>query len=210
VKRARKTLRSSPKRSSKSTGKLYKIYDLANNGRLLKVRKDDPRYLEEDEALMAGTEPRYPHRKPSKATKQKFAVGEVIGRSPLLDAALSPTAKTLAGAAIVAKAPSIVKAIPKALRAATKIPPQAIGTAIGLLARYSVAGMAGLGSYFATKWILENFPTKQRRLDAAADAYRKARRDLASELGRDLTKDELAALALNYKQVVADIQRWSL
>jgi hypothetical protein len=183
---------------------------LANGGRLLKVRKDDPRYEEEDQALMEGREPRYPHRKPSKATKQKYAVGEVIGSSPLVDSVLSPTAKTVASAAAVAAAPKIVRAIPKALRAATKVSPQAIGTAVGLLARWSVVGAAGVGSYFATRWLIDNFPTKQRRLDAAADAYRQARREMAAQLGRSLNEAELAALALHYKQVVADIQKWSL
>lgn len=159
---------------------------------------------------MEGREPRYPHRKPSKATKQKYAVGEVIGSSPLVDSVLSPTAKTLASAAAVAAAPKVARAIPKALRAATKVSPQAIGTAIGLLARWSVVGAAGVGSYFATRWLIDNFPTKQRRLDAAADAYRQARRELAAQQGRELNAAELAALALHYKQVVADIQKWSI
>lgn len=179
---------------------------------MLKVTKSDPRYLEEDEALMAGREPRYPHRKPSKATKQRFAVGEVIGSNAITNRLLeSPTARIVASTAAVAAAPrlarSAVRSVPKILAAARAVAsdPVALGTLIGTVARYSVVTAAGFGSYFATRYIIDHFPTKQRRLDAAADAYRQSRRDLASELGRELTAAELAELSKHYKSIVQDI-----
>lgn len=171
---------------------------------MLKVRKDDPRYEDEDNALMAGTEARYVHRKPSKATKQKYFAREVIGDSPVLDAVLSPTGKTvLAGAAV-----SQARKIPALLKAARNV---AVGLGTfaldyGILGTGIVAA-AGFGSYFATRWIIDHYPTKQRRLDAAADAYRKSRRDLAAALGRELTAAELAQLSAHYKDVVREINQ---
>jgi len=98
--------------------------------------------------------------------------------------------------------------VPKVLAAARAVAsdPVALGTLIGTAARYGIVGAAGFGSYFATRYIIEHFPTKQRRLDAAADAYRRSRVDLAAELGRPLKPDELAELAKHYKQVVQDIK----
>lgn len=180
------------------------------------MRKTDPRYLEEDEALMEGREPRYPHRKPSKATKQKFAVGEVLGSNSITRGLLdSPTARAVAGTAVASATPKVIRALPKAIKAVSKIGiPVGAGIAEGSTVGLASAGTlglvaaAGLGSYFATKWLIENFPTKQRRLNAAADAYYKSRKDLAASLGRALNQAELKALADHYKEVVRSINAY--
>lgn len=205
---------------ARASGKLYKVYDLAAGGRLLKVRKDDPRFLEEDEALMAGREPRYPHRKPSKASKQRFAVGEVLGESEVARGLLgSSTARTVASTAVVAATPRILRAVPRAIKAATAArftvgAGIAQGATVGGAGVVALLAAAGLGSYFGTRYIIENFPTKARRLAAAADAVKQARRGaaIAAGLGRDgaaqLPPAVLKALADHYRAVVADINKY--
>lgn len=170
------------------------------------MRKSDPRYDEEDDALMVGRQPRYLHRKPSKAAKQTYAIGEVVSSNPVARSLLAnPAAQTVAAATTAA---ALRKATPKLLGVARKG-----AVALGTFALdYGILGVgivaaAGLSSYFATKYILEHYPTKQRRLNAAADAYRKSRRDLAATLGRALTAAELKQLADHYKSVVAAINR---
>lgn len=134
-------------------------------------------------------------------------VGRVLGGLPkeaqgVLAAAATP---------VVARA---VKSVPSAIRAATKAQvstgalARTLGTAAVTLGPTGLAALAaaGVGSYFATRYIIDHFPTKARRLDAAADAYRRARRDMAASLGRALTAAEQQALAAHYKSVVADIK----
>lgn len=82
------------------------------------------------------------------------------------------------------------------------------GATVGGLGVVSFLAAAGLASYFGTRYIIDHFPTKQRRLDAAADAYRKARRDLAASLGRELNAAELKSLSDHYKQVQRDINSY--
>jgi hypothetical protein len=154
-----------------------------------------------DDALTEGRQPRYVHSKPSAATKKKYAFGEVVGGA----LGVSGTTKAILGTAAATQAPKLLKGIPVALKAVTKLTPTMIGTAIGLAARWSLLGAVGYASYFTTRWIIDNYPTKQRRLDAAADAYRQSRNELSSQLGRSLNKEELQALALRYKQIVAAI-----
>lgn len=84
------------------------------------------------------------------------------------------------------------------------------GAALSGAASAGVVGLlaaAGIGSYFATRWIIDNYPTKARRLEAAAIAYRRSRNDLAASLGRELNAAEHKALADHYKSVVASINR---
>lgn len=134
-------------------------------------------------------------------------VGRVLGGLPkeaqgVLAAAATP---------VVARA---VKSVPSAIRAATKAQvstgalARTLGTAAVTLGPTGLTALAaaGVGSYFATRYIIDHFPTKARRLDAAADAYRRARRDMAASLGRALTAAEQQALAAHYKSVVADIK----
>lgn len=68
--------------------------------------------------------------------------------------------------------------------------------------------LAGAASYFGTRYIIEHYPTKARRLDAAADGYRRARLDLARTLGRDLNTEELKKLSQEYKATVAAINAY--
>jgi len=200
---------------------------MASGGRLLKVRKTDPRYQEEDEALMAGTIPRYPHRKPSKKSKDVYAAVELVGGSEVARSILSnPTAQLVAGTAAATQAPravrAVVRSVPKLIKAATgaRLTLGAIGSGaaargLGYSAATEVAlgaggaalvAAAGLASYFTTRYIIDHYPTKQRRLNAAADAYRRSRLDLAAELGRALTASELKALADHFKAVKRDIE----
>lgn len=184
---------------------------MLNNGRLLKVRKDDPRYGEEDEALMEGREPRYPHRKPSKAAKQRYRATEVVGgvAGGLLS---TPEARTAAGAALAASTPRLVRGAAKIAKAvgtralATRIAVGGVATTgavtagiVGLLA------LAGAGSYFATSYIMNRF-SQGGRLDAALKALIKARNELRAKLGRELTREELQVLNAHYQQVVREIR----
>lgn len=195
--------KSAKRRKLPNNGRGWRVYDLADGGKLQWVKdQNDPRWTDQDDALAEGREARYVHTKPSKATKQKFIAREIIGSSPIADAVLSPTGKTVLAAAAVSQA----KKVPTILKAARNV-----ATGLGTIALdYGIAGAglvaaAGFGSYFATKWIMENYPTRQRRLDAAADAYRKSRRDLAATLGRALTPGELAQLSARYKEIVRKI-----
>jgi hypothetical protein len=177
------------------------------------VRKDDPRYLEEDEALMEGRPPRYLHRKPSKRAKQEYAVGEVVEASPVGGLLRSESARKIAGTAAVAAAPKVLRSIPKVLRAATSAQIStgrlagALGTGAVTIGTSGLAilAAAGLGSYFTTKYIMERF-SKGGRLDAALQAYLRSRRELAAKLGRPLTTAELQALNAHYQQVVREIK----
>jgi hypothetical protein len=179
----------------------------------MKVTKDDPRYNEEDEALMAGRPPRYVHRKPSKKAKQEYAVGEIVGASPASSILRSTAAQTAAATALTAAAPRIVRAVPKLLKAATAAQVSS-GSLAGWLGTESmvmgssglaILAAAGLTSYFTTKWIMEHF-SEGHRLDAALQAYLKSRRELAAKLGRPLTVPELQALNAHYQQVVREIK----
>lgn len=184
------------------------------NGRLLKVRKDDPRYEDEDNAAMTGGVARYVHRKPSARAKQVYAVGETLGNNSVARGLLdSPTARTVVGTAVATQAPRIIRAIPKAIRAATGARMAvgagiAEGATVGGLGVVAFLAAAGLASYFGTRYIIDNFPTKARRLAAASDAYRKSRVDLATSLGRNLNAAELKSLSDHYKQVVKDINAY--
>lgn len=177
------------------------------------MRKDDPRYLEEDEALMEGRPPRFPHRKPSKRAKQEFAVSEVVGASPVAGVLGSQTARTIASTAAVAAAPRLVRSVPKILKAAMQAQIStgrlagALGTGAVTIGTSGLAilAAAGLGSYFTTKYIMERF-SKGGRLDAALQAYLRSRRELAAKLGRPLTTPELQALNAHYQQVVREIK----
>lgn len=187
---------------------------MANNGRLLKVRKSDPRYEEEDEALMAGRDPRYPHRKPSKKAKQEYAVREVIGSSPAAGILSSPEARMVASTAAIAAAPRVVRSVPKLLKAAAaaEVPlgpalSRATGAATWVPGASGLAllAAAGMTSYFTTKYIMERF-SKGGRMDAALAAYLRSKRELAAHLGRPLQPGELKELYAHYKQIVQNIQ----
>lgn len=177
------------------------------------MRKDDPRYLEEDEALMEGRPPRYLHRKPSKAAKREYAVGEVIGASPAASLLSSPEAKTVAAAAAVKALPRAARTVSKVIKAATAaqvntgVLAKTLGTTAVTLGGTGVAlaAAAGLTSYFTTRWILNRF-SKGGRQDAALKAYLRSRRELAAQLGRPLTTTELQALNAHYQQVVREIK----
>lgn len=177
------------------------------------MRKDDPRYEEEDNALMEGRQPRYVHRKPSKKAKQEYAVGEIVGSSPAASILRSSGAQQVAATAAIAAAPRVVRAIPKILKSATAAQVGAgrlagwLGTESMVLGSSGLAilAAAGLTSYFTTKWIMEHF-SEGHRLDAALQAYLKSRRELAAKLGRPLTVPELQALNAHYQQVVREIK----
>jgi hypothetical protein len=208
--RAPSAKRTSKKRST--SAKLYKIYDLQSGGRLLKVRKDDPRYEEEDEAMMEGRPPRYVHRKPSKKTKQEYAIGSVIGATPAASLLSTPAAQAAAVSAAAGAGKVAYRAVPKIAKALAKVAmPVGAGiwqgstVALGSAGVLGLLAAAGLGSYFGTRYIIENFPTRARRLEAAATAYRTSRRDLAAKLGRELTAGEQKELAAHYKDVVRGI-----
>jgi len=212
-----KSKKAPAKKRASASAKLYKVYDLQMGGRLVKVTKSDPRYLEEDDALEEGRLPRYVHRKPSAATKRTFATGELVGGSEVARSILgSAGARTAAAAALAPLAPKAIKLIPKIIKAAAGTV-AATGSLEGVLGTGAVTlgasglatlAAAGIGSYFATRYLIDNFPTKQRRLNAAADAYRKSRTTLAATLGRSLNSSELAALAAHYKSVVAEINKY--
>lgn len=189
---------------------------MANNGKLLWIKsKNDPRWWEKDDAAEEGRLPRYVHTMPSKAKKEQFAVGAVIGSSPLADALLSPTGKVVASGLVVTKGPALARALVKGIKAATGAR-MAVGAGIwegatvGGLGVGAFLAAAGLGSYFGTRYILDHFPTKSRRLLAASQAYRQSRLDLARELGRELLPAELKALSDHYKAVTADINSYPI
>lgn len=168
------------------------------------VEADDPR-LDDDE--------NYSTRKPSKKKLREEQVKELLptglskGTKEVIGAVAAPAALKAAQVA-ARKVPTIVKALAK-----TEIPvgrgaqlSQYVAT-LGSAKTLGLLGLAGFGSYFATRWIIDNFPTRQRRLNAAADAYRQSRRELAGRLGRELTAAEQRELAAHYKSVVAEINR---
>lgn len=170
---------------------------------------------------MEGRAPRFLHRKPSAAAKRDYAATQLVGGSPVGQSLLkTPEAQKVAGAALALAAPKAAKTSVQLIKTLAKGAVGAVGagasevaaaagvsTLAGGAAIVSVLAAAGIGSYFATRFIIDHYPTRARRLDAAADAYRKSRNDLAAKLGRPLTAAELKALADHYKAVVADINR---
>lgn len=161
--------------------------------------------------MMEGRPPRYVHRKPSKKTKQEYAIGSVIGASPAAGLLSTPAAQAAATTAAVGAGKVAYRAVPKIAKALAKV---ALPVGAGIWEGSTVAltggtlgllAAAGLGSYFGTRYIIEHFPTKARRLEAAATAYRTSRRDLAARLGRELTQGEQKELAAHYKDVVRGI-----
>lgn len=200
--------------------KLYKVYDLSNNGKLYKVTKDDWRYLEEDEALMEGRAPRFLHRKPSTKAKREYAVGEVVSASPAGKVFSTPEAQKIAGAAVVAALPkaakvgkNVIKTFAKsatgaiAAGAAQVAAQSGVSTAAATAGLVGVLAAAGIGSYFSSRYIITNFLSRGARLDAALKALKKAQRDLSAKLGRPLNAAESRALYDHYKAVVDEINR---
>lgn len=185
--------------------KKRKLYSLLTGERIM-VAADDPR-LDDDE--------NYSTRKPSKKKLRERQVGEALPEF------LSPGMKTVVAGAV---APQVLKSVqrttPRIAKAVVNVAKKVGGTVLpvartGALAAEGVTlgapgvvallAAAGLGSYFGTRWIIDHFPTRQRRLNAAADAYRQSRRTLAASLGRELTAAEQKELAAHYKQVVREI-----
>lgn len=208
------------KAPKKQSTKLYKVYDLASGGRLLKVTKYDPRYLEEDDALAEGRQPRYVHRKPSAKTKREYAVTEVVAATPVGKVLATPEAQKVAGAALVAAAPklakvgkNVVKNLAKsatgaiAAGAAQVAAQSGVSTAAATAGLVGVLAAAGIGSYFSARYIITHFLSRGARLDAAFAAHAKAKRDLSAKLGRPLNSTELKALYEHYKSVVDEINR---
>jgi hypothetical protein len=80
--------------------------------------------------------------------------------------------------------------------------------AVGLIGKTPVIGtvmLAGVASYYATTWIMDYLAkrkdagTPEAQRFAAAMAYRKAREDAASKLGRPLNAAEQDVLASQFK-----------
>lgn len=176
--------------------------------------KGDPRL---EEVQPNGEDLVWLSRKPSKQTAQKNQIAEVLGENAVARSILdSPGARNVAGVALATQVPKILRAAPRAI--AKLGAARAVGLGIWEGATVGGAGVvallaaAGLGSYFGTKYILENFPTKERRLAAAAEAYKQAKRNaaIAAGLGRDgaanLPPEVLATLAAHFKQVNAKIR----
>jgi hypothetical protein len=199
VTRKRRSASGSRKRST--AGKKYKRYDPLTGLKVM-MTKDDPRYDE------------WPSRKPSKKTLRENRIEEGLENVGVTSRLSEGTKKALASGAAAA-APSIVRRVPRIAKALKNVAlPVArtglgAGTTVALGAPGTLAllAAAGIGSYFGTRWIIDNFPTRQRRLNAAADAYRQSRRELAQRLGRELTAGEQQELAAHYKSVVAGINK---
>lgn len=214
------TRTSTRKKSARTSSKLYKVYDLANGGKLYKVTKDDWRYEEEDQALMEGRAPRFVHRKPSAKAKREYAVTEVVGASPAGKVFSTPEAQKIAGAAVVAALPkaakvgkNVIKTFAKsatgaiAAGAAQVAAQSGVSTAAATAGLVGVLAAAGIGSYFSARYIISNFLSRGARLDAALKALKKGQRDLAAKLGRPLSSAENKALYEHYKAVVDEINR---
>lgn len=169
--------------------------------------KDDPR---RDDDL------NWSSRKLSARTLQKNQVAAALGGNAVTRSLLSsPAAQTAAGTLLVGAAPKAVRALPKLIRAASsavaaggaQVAAEAgVSTFVGTASIAGVLAAAGLTSYFTTKWILERSSRRSEALALASDAYRKARADMAAQLGRALTAAELKALADHYKAVTAEIR----
>jgi len=178
------------------------------------MTKNDPRY---EEVQPNGEELVWLSRKPSVKKAQAAVLTDAIASNPLSRAILdSPGARTVAATAGIGAGAKILRSVPKLLKAAaatvatTGSLEGALGTGAVTLGASGLATLAaaGLASYFGTTWLINNFPTKQRRLNAASDAYRKSRADLANHLGRPLTSEELGILSKHYKEVTAAINKY--
>jgi hypothetical protein len=115
-------------------------------------------------------------------------------------------AATAVASAAAAAAPRVVRDIVKRSKAVGGVLATAAAGYLGV-STAALGGLllAGAASYYGTRYVLEHFPTKARRLDAAADGYRRARGDLARALGRELTAEEQGKLSREYKATVAAI-----
>jgi hypothetical protein len=179
--------------------------------------KGDPRL---EEVQPNGEDLVWLSRKPSKQTAQKNQIAEVLGENAVARSLLdSPGARSVAGTALATQIPRVARAIPRAVKslgAARQVGAGIwAGSTVGGAGVVALLAAAGLGSYFGTRYIIDNFPTKDRRLAAASDAYKQAKRNaaIAAGLGRDgaaeLPPEVLQTLAAHYKQVVKDINKWS-
>lgn len=153
------------------------------------MTKDDPRYAE------------WPHRKPSKKALAANKVSAVTGISPAAATVLTP---------VVTKA--IEKGGTSAKRAVTKLLGQVAAPALagagasigaGAATTAAVALAAGLAGYWLTTAVLNQGATIDARKRAVADAYRFARIDLKSRLGREPTLEELKPITAKYKELSA-------
>lgn len=173
--------------------KKYTRYDPLS-GRKVKVFESDPRFEE------------WPSRKPSKKAKTEARIEAVAGGVGLG----KESAKAL-GAVGTALAPAVARQIPKAVRALTA--QRAVGAGIWAGSTVGGAGIpallaaVGLASYFTTKWIINNFPTKERRIEAAWKLYIEATQKMRQKLGRELTLDERREMAQRWKAIQADIKQ---
>jgi len=87
-----------------------------------------------------------------------------------------------------------------------------IGAGIGVVGTAAAAAaVAGAAAYFGTTWVMDQIAkkkyanSKQGKQQAAAAAYREARKDLALKLGREITFEENKVLGAKFKEALASI-----
>lgn len=164
------------------------------------VLKDDDRRQDED----------WQTRKPSKRTLTRNQIDAGLKGAPIIgglfEGKSGGIAATAVASAAAAAAPRVVRDIVKRSKAVGGVLATAAAGYLGV-STAALGGLllAGAASYYGTRYVLEHFPTKARRLDAAADGYRRARGDLARALGRELTAEEQGKLSREYKATVAAI-----
>ena len=159
---------------------------------MARVTEDDPRYDE------------WPSRKPSKKERTAEKVARVVGGGELAKEAAKVVVPglVLSGKGAIRRGVTALKNVnlPVTRSAASTVALGAPGT-LGLIAA------VGLGSYALTRYLIDNFPTKERRLFNLSVATGKYRAEKARQLGRALTKAEQDEISATYKAARANIER---
>lgn len=148
-------------------------------------------------------------RKPLKITAGQLKYVKVTEKNPLK---VSRDTKVGAAALAVAGRKGLQRVAGQVISKVGGVPVRALlgaGTKAEIAGTMGVIAMAGVLSYYITKYVLEAPDRKRATLQAnaarAADAYRLARQKIASDQGRPLTATQQKQLGNLFKQKLQEL-----